>query len=79
MIVLDDYLDKIQEAKKTSVTKITRQTKIARALGQLASVEARKAGDPMYDKMKHYKKLYKKFKKLVHKKYAPKVRSRARK
>ena len=79
MIVLNDYLDQIQEGKKTTIVKLTRQTKIARALGQLASIEARKAGDPLYDKMKHYKTLYKKFKKMIHKKYAPRVRARARK
>lgn len=77
-MTLDDYLEDIQEAKKTTVTKVTRQAKISRAMGQLASVEARKAKDPMYDKMKHHKKLYKKFKKMVHKKYAPRVRARAR-
>lgn len=79
MTVLDDYLDHIQEGKKTTITKVTRQTKIARAMGQLSSVEARKAKDPMYDKMKHYKTLYKKFKKLIHKKYNPRVRAKARK
>jgi len=78
MIDLDEYLDKIQEAKKTTVTRVTRQAKISRAMGQLASVEARKKGDPMYDKMMHHKKLYKKFKKMVHKKYAARVRARAR-
>jgi len=78
MIDLEDYLDEIQEAKKTTVTKVTRQAKISRAMGQLASVEARKANDPLYDKMMHHKKLYKKFKKMVHKKYAPRVRARAR-
>ena len=77
-MILDDYLEEIQEAKKTTVTKVTRKAKISRAMGQLASVEARKANDPMYDKMKHYKTLYKKFKKMVHKKYAPRVRARAR-
>jgi len=68
----------INDAKKTSMTKTTRQTKIARATGQLASVQARKMNDPLYKKMIYYRDLYKKYKERVHKKYAPRVRSRAR-
>lgn len=68
----------INDAKKTTMTKTTRQTKIARATGQLASVQARKMNDPLYKKMIYYRDLYRKYKERVHKKYAPRVRSRAR-
>jgi hypothetical protein len=68
----------INDAKKTSMTKTTRQTKIARATGQLASVQARKMNDPLYKKMIYYRDLYRKYKERVHKKYAPRVRSKAR-
>lgn len=68
----------INDAKKTTMTKTTRQTKISRATGQLASVQARKMNDPLYKKMIYYRDLYRKYKERVHKKYAPRVRSRAR-
>ena len=53
---LDDYLALIFEAKKTSRTTITRQTK----------------------KMIYYRDLYFKFRNMIHRKYSPRVRSKAR-
>lgn len=80
MYQLDDFLEEIQleESKKTSMSKITRQAKINRATGQLASVEARKKNDPAYRNMIKYRELYFKYREMVHKKYSPRVRSRAR-
>ena len=68
----------INEAKATSVSRVTRQAKISRATGQLASVQARRMNDPLYKKMIYYRDLYRKYKERVHKKYAPRVRSKAR-
>ena len=73
--LVDQYLG---EAKRTSITRTTRKTKIARATSQLASVEARKRNDSQYRQMKKFCDLCKKYRELVHKKYAPRVRSRAR-
>lgn len=75
---LDLYLDFLHEGKRTSVTRTTRQTKIKRATGQLASIEARKRNDPLYKKMKKYKQLFYKYRGMVHSKYGPRVRARAR-
>lgn len=68
----------LNEAKKTSRTTITRVTKIKRATGQLASIEARKRHDPIYKRMIYYKELYFKYRNMIHKKYSPRVKSRAR-
>jgi len=64
--------------KKTSRTTVHRTTKIKRATGQLASVEARKRNDPIYKRMVHYRDLYFKYRSMIHKKYGPRVRSKAR-
>lgn len=76
--LLDEVLDLLDEAKTPSRTVITRTTKIRRATGQLASIEARKRNDPLYQRMKKYRDLYFKYKQLVHNKYGPRVRSKAR-
>jgi len=68
----------LDEAKRTSRTTIHRQTKIKRATGQLASIEARKRNDPVYKRMVYYRDLYFKYRKMLHKKYGPRVRSKAR-
>ena len=78
MELLDLYLDELQEGKRTSVTRVTRQTKIKRATGQLATVAARKRNDPLYKQMIRYRDLYFKYRDRVRKKYAPRVRSKAR-
>ena len=69
----------LQEAsKRTSRAVVSRQTKIKKATGQLASVEARKKKDPLYARMVKYRELYYKYRKMIHRKYSPRVRSRAR-
>ena len=78
MLFLDNYLLDLSEAKRTSRIKVTRKTKIKRTTGQLASVAARKKGDPLYKQMVKYRKLYYKYRSMVHKKYSPRVRQRAR-
>ena len=64
--------------KRTSRTTVSRQTKIKRATGQLASAAARKRNDPLYKRMTHYRDLYFKYRTMIHKKYGPRVRSKAR-
>jgi len=78
MSLLEEYLDIIQEGKKTSRTVITRQTKVKRATGQLASIAARDRNDPLYHKMVKYRELYFKYRDMLHQKYSPRVRSKAR-
>ena len=79
MKIIDSYLDNITEkAKRTSVTRTTRQAKIKRTTSHLASVEARKKNDSLYKQMKRYCDMCKKYRERVHKKYSPRVRSRAR-
>ena len=68
----------LNEAKKTSVRRTTRTTKIKPATGLLASAEARERNDPLYKKMIYYRDLYRKYKERVYKKYSPRVLSRAR-
>ena len=76
--MVDYYLKQLQEAKRTSRSVITRKTKIARTTGQLSSVEARKKNDPLYKQMVKYRTLYFKYKEMIHKKYSPRVRTKAR-
>lgn len=78
MSFLDNYLLSLSEAKRTSRVKVTRKTKIKRATSQLASVAARKKGDPLYKQMIKYRELYYKYRSRVHRKYSPRVRQRAR-
>lgn len=69
----------LQEApKRTSRTTVNRQTKIKRATSQLASVEARKKNDPLYKRMVYFRDQYYKYRAMIHKKYSPRTRSRAR-
>jgi len=56
----------------------TRQTKIKKATGQLASVEARQKNDPLYKRMVLYREKYFRYRAMIHKKYSPRVRSKAR-
>lgn len=76
--LIQDYLDNLQEAKRASRVVISRQTKIDRAVGQLATKEAKDKGDPLYVKMNKHKKLFRKYKGMIHQKYGPRVRSKAR-
>jgi len=77
---LTEHLTKIllEKPKRTSRTTIKRSTKIKRATGQLSTVAARKKNDPLYRRMIYHRDLYYKYRTQVHKKYAPRVRSRAR-
>ena len=72
------YLDEIDEAKRTSRSTITRQTKIKRATGHLATSMARKKNDPMYKRMVYFRTQFYKYREMIRKKYSPRVRSRAR-
>ena len=79
----DSFLDPIteyilNESKRTSRTVVTRQTKIDRATGQLASIEGRKKNDPLYIRMIKYRDLYYKYRELLHRKYSPRVRTKAK-
>jgi len=76
--ILDSYLNDLQEGKRTTVSKITRGTKIKRATGQMSTSAARKKNDPLYKRMIYFRDQYYKYRDKIHKKYAPRVRSRAR-
>ena len=78
MAMLDDYLDDLNESsKKTSFVKVTRQTKIDRAIGSLATKLAKETNDPWYRKMIKHREKYFSIRKKIKTKYAPKVRARA--
>ena len=79
MTFTDEILEDLQESpKRTSRSTVTRQTKINKATGLLSSVEARKKNDPMYKRMIFYRDQYFKYRDQIHKKYSPRVRSKAR-
>jgi hypothetical protein len=70
----------LQEAgnsKKTTYAKVTRQTKIDRAIGSLATKLAKETNDPWYKKMIKHRDKYFKFRGMIKTKYTPKVRTRA--
>jgi len=78
MKLYEAYLQKIDESKRTSRHAVTRDTKIKRATGQLASIEERKKNDSIYKLMVKYRTLYFKYRNMIHRKYSPRVRSKAR-
>jgi hypothetical protein len=73
--MVDSYLSEI--AKRTTITKVTRQTKIDRAIGALATKFAKEANDPLYKKMVKWREKFFKFRGRIRSKYGPRVRSRA--
>jgi len=74
---LDNYLEELEESKKTSFIKVTRQTKVDRAIGALATKLAKEMNDPYYKKMVKFREKYFSMRKKIKTKYGPKVRSRA--
>lgn len=85
--IVDDMDEALQEGidenlseapKRTSRAIVSRNTKIKKATGQMASAAARRRNDPLYKRMIHYRELYYKYRDAVHKKYSPRVRSAAR-
>lgn len=77
-MLLENYLAYLTDAKKTSISRITRNTKIKRATSQLASIQGRKKNDPTYKKMVFHRTQYYKYRDLLHRKYSSRVRSQAR-
>jgi len=77
---IDTLLEEIflEARKRTSRTTVSRKTKIKRATGQMSSAAARKRNDPLYKRMIYYREQYYKYRAAIHKKYSPRVRSRAR-
>ena len=80
MNYLNNYLDDLQESRRKQISRatITRKTKIRRAQSQLSTGMAKKRGDPLYKMMKKYCDLCKKYREKLHKKYAGRTRSQAR-
>lgn len=83
-LMLEELVDLLSDEdlsearKRTSRTTVSRQTKIKRATGQMSSAAARKKNDPLYKRMIHFREKYYKYRAAIHKKYSPRVRSRAR-
>ncbi len=79
--LVDDTLDDLQEAgykaKRTTITKVTRQTKIDRAIGALSTKFAKETNDPMYGKLVKFRDKFYKYRERIRAKYGPRVRSRA--
>ena len=67
-----------EAGKRTTMTKITRQTKIERAKGNLAMQYAKATNDPMYKKFKKFKDKWMNYKEKIQAKYGPRVRTAAR-
>ena len=72
-----DMLDEQYKAKRTTITKVTRQTKIDRAIGALSTKYAKEMNDPMYRKLVKFRDRYFKYRDRIRSKYGPRVRSRA--
>jgi len=75
-MILDDLFYEAKVSKRGPV--ITQVSKIKRATGQMANNQAEKSKDPLYRQMQKYKQLYYKYRNLIHQKYGPRVRSKAR-
>lgn len=78
MTVLDNYLKTLDEAKRMSRSKHSRQRKIKQATSSMATVMARKKGDSAYKRMIYYREQYYKYREIIRKKYSPRTRSKAR-
>ena len=76
---INTYLNQLQEAKKATLTKVSKEAKIKRVQGALATKMAKDKNDPMYDKMIKFKKKWQNIKDKIQTKYASRVRSKARK
>jgi len=68
----------VSESKHSSRNTTSVATKIKRATGQLASIEARKHNDSDYKMMQYHKDKFEYYRDKVHKKYSSSVRSKAR-
>jgi len=64
--------------KRTTMTRVTRQTKIDRATGSLSVQYAKSVNDPLYKKFKKFKDKWMKFKERIQAKYKARVRTAAR-
>jgi len=78
-LIVESYLEDIQEAKKQSRHTTSRKTKITRATSQMSTAMARKKNDPTYKQMKRYCDMCKQLREKIHKKYKARNISRARK
>ena len=68
----------LKEIKKPSQAKITRQGKINRAVGHLATNTAKDQKDPVYQKMRFHLAKYKEYKNRILSKYSSRVKTQAR-
>jgi len=66
------------EGKRSSRSVSSRGRKIKQATSSMATAMARKKNDSAYKNMIKYRDLYHKYRKIIHKKYSPRTRSRAR-
>ena len=78
-----DLLDKTlleihQEAKATSIVRVSRKEKVSRAIGTFAIQMAKEKNDPLYKRYEKFRRKYLDAKERIIKKYAPRVRSKAR-
>ena len=76
--LMNKCLDHIFEGKRSSRSVSTRNRKIKQATSSMATSMARKKNDSAYKNMIKYKKLYHKYRDIIHKKYSARTRSRAR-
>jgi hypothetical protein len=72
------FLDNIQEGKRTTRSAHSRQRKIKQATSSMATTMAKKKNDPMYKRMIYFRDQYFKYRAMIHKKYSPRTRSKAR-
>lgn len=69
----------LNEIKRPSQSRISRQGKINRDIGARSTNAAEKRNDPLYRRMLFFLNKYKEQKKLILKKYGSRVKSQARK
>ena len=72
------FTPSLAESKHSSRNFTSVNTKIKRATGQLASIEARKHNDSDYKQMIYHREKFEYYRDKVHNKYGSRVRSRAR-
>ncbi len=77
-MILDELNEGDQVHKRPTRSTDSRNTKIKRAAGQMATYEGRRKHDILYQKMIKYRDLYYKYRDLLKKKYRDKNVNKAR-
>ena len=76
--LLEVEYDREVETKAPTKSVTNRKSKIMKSTSQMSTAQGRERNDPLYKKMIYYRELYYRYRALLHRKYRPGVKARAR-